>query len=76
MKMNFLDSEKLRPEIIRRIEAMDDGTLLLLHHVLLEVERERNWRELSPQIDLDRRFDTGNHLPSLVQEAGADLRAE
>jgi hypothetical protein len=76
MKMNFLESEHLRPEIMRRIEAMDEGGLLLLHHILLEVEKERNWRELSPQPDLDRRFGRNNRLPEIFQMADADLRAE
>jgi hypothetical protein len=76
MKMNFLEPEKLRPEIMRRIEAMDDSSLLLLHHVLLEVEKERNWRELSSQPDLDRGLGSRNRLTGLIHEAEADLRSE
>jgi hypothetical protein len=76
MKMNFLDSEQLRPEIMRRIEAMDEGSLLLLHHILLEVEKERNWRELSPQPDLDPRSGRNNRLPEVIHLSDFDLRAE
>jgi len=76
MKINFLEPEKLRPEIMQRIEAMDDGSLLLLHNVLLEVEKERNWRELSARTDPDRLLGKSNRLFELVREAEADLRAE
>jgi hypothetical protein len=50
-----LESKKLRPEIIQRVKAMDDESLLLLHRVLLRLEKERLWRELSAEAEADRR---------------------
>jgi len=42
-------SQKTPPEIIQRIEAMDDDSLLLLHRVLLLVEKATAMGELSAE---------------------------
>ncbi len=54
MNSTVLEPKKLRPEIIQRIENMDDESLLVLHRVLLMVEKERLWRELSAEAEQDR----------------------
>ena len=41
MNATTLELRKLRPEIIQRIEALDDQSLLLVHRVLLLVEKQR-----------------------------------
>lgn len=68
--------KKLRPEIIQRIEAMDDESLLVLHRVLLVVEKERLWGELSAEAERDRRSGKFDRLPEIIREARLDLRKD
>ena len=76
MRMNstVLEPKKLRPEIIHRVEAMDDESLLVLHRVLLIVEKERLWRELAAEAEQDRRSGKFARLPEIIREARAELR--
>jgi len=69
-----LESKKLRPEIIQRIEAMDDDSLLVLHRILLTLEKERLWRELSAEAELDRASGKLDRLQEIIREARAELR--
>ena len=48
---------------MQRIEAMDDESLLLLHRLLLHVEREQLWHELSAEAEADRRSGKLDRLP-------------
>jgi hypothetical protein len=70
----LLEPKKLRPEIIERIGSMDDESLLLLHHILLLVEKERLWHELSTEAEQDRNSGKLNRLPDIIREARAELR--
>src|SRR5439155_1907763 len=74
MNSTVLEPKKLRPEIIQRIETMDDESLLLLHRVLLIVEKERLWRELSAEAEQDRQSGKLDRLPDIIREARAELR--
>ena len=74
MKAPVLEPQKLRPEIIQRIEAMDDEGLRLLHRLLLHVEKERLWRELSVEAEADRRSGKFGRLSEVIREARAELR--
>jgi len=74
MNSTVLEPKKLRPEITKRIETMDDENLLLLHRVLLIVEKERLWRELSAEAEQDRRSGKLDRLPEIIREARAELR--
>jgi hypothetical protein len=69
-----LEPKKLRPEIIQRIETMDDESLLVLHRILLVVEKERLWRELSAEADQDRAAGKFDRIPEIIREARAELR--
>ena len=69
-----MEPKKLRPEIIQRVEAMDDASLLVLHRVLLIVEKERLWRELAAEAEQDRRSGKLERLPEIIREARAELR--
>jgi len=53
---------------------MDDESLLLLHRVLLIVEKERLWRELSVEAEQDLRSGKFKRLPEIIREARAELR--
>lgn len=75
MAPTTLESKKLRPEIIQRVEAMDDESLLLLHRVLLRLEKERLWRELSAEAEADRRAGNFDRLSEVINEARAEIRA-
>jgi len=74
METTALESQKLRPEIIQRIEAMDDESLRLLHRILLQVEKERLWHELSAEAGADHRSGKFDRLPDIIREARAELR--
>ncbi len=65
--------KKLRPEIIQRIQAMDEENLLLLHRVLLRMEKERLWRELSAEAEADRHSGRFDKLTDVIREARAEL---
>ena len=73
MNSTVLEPKKLRPELIRRVEAMDDESLLVLHRVLFIVEKERLWRELAAEAEEDRRPGKCERLPELIREARAEL---
>jgi hypothetical protein len=66
MNSTVLEPEKLRPEIVQRIEALDDENLLLVHRVLLMIEKERLWHELSAEAEQDRRAGRLDRLPELL----------
>jgi hypothetical protein len=74
MNSTVLEPNKLRPELIRRVETMDDESLLLLHRVLLIVEKDRLWRELAVEAEQDRRSGRFERLPEIIREARAELR--
>lgn len=74
MSSTTLEPKKLRPEIIQRIEKMDDESLLLVHRVLLLVEKNRLWQELSAEAEEDRLSGKFDRLPEIVREARAELR--
>ena len=74
MNSTVLEPKKLRPEIIQRIEAMDDESLLVVHRVLLIVEKERLWRELAAEAEQDRRLGKLDRLPDIIRDARTELR--
>ena len=74
MNSTVLEPKKLRPEIIQRIEAMDDESLLVVHRVLLIVEKERLWRELAAEAEQDRRLGKLDRLPEIIRDARTELR--
>jgi hypothetical protein len=73
MNSTVLEPKKLRPEIIQRVEAMDDESLLVLYRVLLIVEKERLWRELAAEAEEDRRSGKFERLPEIIRTARAEL---
>lgn len=74
MNSPVLEPKQLRPQIMERIEGMDDESLALLHRVLLIVEKDRLWSELSAEAEADRRQGHLDRLPEIVREARAKLR--
>jgi len=74
MEVIVLEPQKLRPEIIQRTEAMDDESLVLLHRLLLRLEKEHLWRELSTEAESDRRSGKFDRLSDIIREARAELR--
>ena len=74
MEATVLEAQKLRPEIIQRVEAMDDESLLLLHRLILHLEKERLWRELSAEAETDRLSGRFDRLSDVIREARAELR--
>jgi len=76
MNPAMLDSKKLRPEIIQRIEALDDESLVVLNQILLIVEKERLWRELSAEVEQDRVSGRFDRLREIIREVRAELHNE
>ena len=74
MDATILEARKLRPEIIQRIEAMDDEGLLLVLRLLLFLEKERLWNELSAEAEAYRCAGKLDRLPDIIREARAALR--
>ena len=74
MEPAVLEPKKLLPEIIQRVEAMDEESLLLLHQLLLRLEKERLWRELSAEAEIDRRSGKFDRLSDVIREARSELR--
>jgi hypothetical protein len=74
MNSTVFEPKKLRLDIIQRIEAMDDESLVVVHRVLLIVEKERLWREISTEAEQDRRLGKLDRLPEIIREARAELR--
>lgn len=74
METTVLEPQKLRPEIIHRVEAMDEESLLLLHHLLVRMEKERLWRELSAEAETDRASGKFDRLSDFIRDARAELR--
>jgi hypothetical protein len=66
----------LLPEIVRRVKAMDEESLLLLHRLLLRMEKERLWRELSAEAEADRQSGKLDRLTDIIREARAELHHE
>ena len=74
MNPTLLEPKKLRPEIIERIGGMDDNSLRLLHRVLLLIEKDQLWRELSAEAEQDRRSGKLDPLPEIIRQARSELR--
>ena len=74
MNSTVLEPKNLRPEIIQRVEAMDDESLLVLHRILLIVEKERLWRDLSAEAEQDRCSEKFERLPEIIRQARVELR--
>ena len=74
MNSTVLEPKRLRPELIQRVEAMDDESLLVLHRALLIVEKEQLWHELSAEAEQDRQSGKLDRLPEIIRQARAELR--
>ncbi|MGO8765409.1 MAG: hypothetical protein ACLQSR_09805 [Limisphaerales bacterium] len=74
MEATVLEPRKLLPEIVQRINAMDEESLLVLHHLLLRMEKERLWRELSADAEADRLSGKFDRLTDIIRETRAELR--
>jgi len=66
--------KNLRPELLRRISSMPEEDLVWLHDVLLNVEKERLWEDLSADMEADRRAGRLQRLPEIVREVRAELK--
>lgn len=64
----------LKPDLIRRIEAMSEVELRLVHEVLLHAEKDRLWREISAEADVEHKSGTWDRLPEIITEVRSQLR--
>ena len=66
--------KNLRPELLRRISSMPEDDLVWLHEVLLNVEKERLWEDLSAEMEAERQAGKLQRLPEIIREVRAELR--
>jgi hypothetical protein len=72
--MSVIEPKQLRPDIIDRIQTLDDESLQLVHHILLMIEKERLWHELSLEMENDRQAGKFERLSEIIHDARAELR--
>ena len=53
---------------------MPEDDLIWLHEVLLHVEKERLWKELSADLEADRQAGLLLRLPEIIRQVRADLK--
>ena len=53
---------------------MPEADLVWLHEVLLNVEKERLWEELSSDMEADRQAGKLQRLPEIIREVRAELK--
>ncbi len=53
---------------------MPEDDLVWLHEVLLNVEKERLWEELSTEMEADRQAGRLLRLPEIIREVRAELK--
>jgi hypothetical protein len=68
------DPSALKPDLIRRIEAMSEDELRLVHEVLLHAEKDRLWREISAEAEDERKTGKWDRLPEIISEVRSQLR--
>lgn len=68
-----VDPDGLRPLLHERIDQWAAEDLLLLHRVMLELERDRLVVELDAEFDRDRESGRLAKLPQIIREARAAL---
>lgn len=76
MQTAILPPEKLRPEILQRIEAMDNEGLFLLHRLLLMLEKDQLWRELAAEVESDRQAGKFDRISEVIQNVRMELRGK
>ena len=70
-----LEPKKLRPELVRKVESMPDEDLMFLHRILLQVEKERLWQELSSEMEEDWQKGRYDNLDGIIRQVRAELTA-
>ena len=58
----------LRPQLVERLEHLDEAGLLFVHNVLLQAEKEQLWRELPEDIETDRQNGAMDRLPEIIEK--------
>ena len=53
---------------------MTENDLIWLHEVLLHVEKERLWKELSSDLEEDRQAGKLLRLPEIIRQVRTDLK--
>lgn len=76
MKTNVVTPkpEVLRTDVIERVQRLDAESVLVLHRVMLELEKQRLWKEISQEAAADHRAGLLDELPTLLREARESLR--
>ncbi|MEI8122061.1 MAG: hypothetical protein WCI20_08400 [bacterium] len=64
----------LRPDLIRRIESLPEDGLLWVHKVLLHLEKDELWKELSAEMDADHHEGKFARLPDIIREVRGEIK--
>jgi len=74
MSTPVLEPEKLRPALLDKVRGLSDDDLSMLHMVLVRLERDRVFGELTSEFAQDRREGKYEKLDEIILEARAALR--
>ena len=64
----------LRPDLIQRIESMPEDCLLWVHKVLLHIEKDQLWKELSTEMDADHQAGKFARLQDTIREVRGEIK--
>ena len=74
MTMMNPSPKNLRPDLIQKIESMPEADLLWVHQVLLHLEKEQLWQELSTEMEADHQAGKFAHLPDIIREVRGEIK--
>jgi hypothetical protein len=66
--------EALRADLAEKLDQLDTENLAVVHHVLLEIEKERLWKDFSTGMAEDWAAGKYDRLDEIIREARAALR--
>ncbi len=70
----FPGTSALKPNLIKRIEAMSEEVLQLVNQVLLHAEKDRLWREIPSEAEGERVSGKFDRIPRIISEVRSQLR--
>jgi hypothetical protein len=66
----------IRPTVLSQVATLTEEELELVHRVILTLEKERLWRELSNDFAADAAAGKYRNLDRIIKEARSSLAAE
>ncbi len=67
-------AEVLRSALVQKLDKLDAEEMAVVHRVMLELEKQKLWKEISEEADNDYQRGLFDKLPELLEAARASLR--